>query len=79
MKKISAIALVFTLTALLFAGCRDTTNTTPTTTKQPATSAATQSTVLPAPDITLPMDTTTTTVPGGSSSTTGSAARGPRY
>lgn len=73
MKKFSVIALVFALTALLFAGCRNTTNPT-TTTKLPATSATTQSTVLPSPDITLPMDTT-----APENTTLSPAARGPRY
>lgn len=77
MKKTCALALILVLSALVFAGCRDTTNT--TTTKTPATSATTQSTILPAPDITLPMDTTTTTEPDPTNTTTGSAARGPRY
>lgn len=78
MKKVCALALVLALSALIFAGCRDMTNTT-STTKIPATSATTQSTVLPSPDITLPMDTTTTTEPTPTDSTTGAAARGPRY
>lgn len=74
MKKVCALALVLALSALIFAGCRDMTNTT-STTKTPATSATTQSTVLPAPDITLPMDTTAPT----ESVSTAPAARGPRY
>ncbi len=76
MKKICTIGLVLALTALLFAGCRDMTNTTSGTTL-PATSAATQSTVLPAPDITLPMDSTNSSVPDPS--VTDPAAKGPRY
>lgn len=75
MKQRYAVALIFVLSALIFAGCRDMTNTT-STTKTPATSATTQSTVLPAPDITLPMDTT---VPETTDFSTGAAARGPRY
>lgn len=70
MKKVYSMILVLVLVALLFAGCRDTGSTTPSTTN-PATSAATQPTILPSPDMTLPIDTTPTT---GSPS-----ARGPRY
>lgn len=73
MKRLCIIGLVLVMTALVFAGCRDMTNT---TTKAPATSAATQTTVLPSPDITLPMDTT---APETTAPTTGPAARGPRY
>lgn len=80
MKKRYTIGLALVLTALLFAGCRDMTNPTSGTTV-PATSAATQATILPAPDITLPMDTTVpetteTTIP---ETTVRPSARGPRY
>lgn len=72
MKNFSVLALVFALTATVFAGCRNTTNT--TTTTLPATSAATQTTMIPSPDITLPLDTSAaedTSLPP--------AARAPRY
>ncbi len=82
MKKRYALGLIFVLTALLFAGCRDMPDSTGSTTV-PATSAATQPTVLPSPDITLPLDTSVpnTTEPETTitEATTRPSARGPRY
>lgn len=69
MRKFCIFGLVIGLTCLLFTGCRDMTGS---TTAGSATSAATQSTAIPSPDITLPMDTT---APNG----TGGTVRGPRY
>lgn len=70
MRKRYAIALLAVLTALLFAGCRD--NMTDDTTSR--TSTAEQTTVLPAPEVTLPLDTTPST-----GTAKRPAARGPRY
>lgn len=82
MKKGYALGLMLMLTTLLFAGCRDMQNSTGSTTV-PATSAATQPTVIPSPDITLPLDTTVpdTTEPETTiaEATTRPSARGPRY
>lgn len=78
MKKLPLIVLLPVLTLTLFTACRNNNAATGTsTTKRPATSAATQTTLLPSPDITLPIGTTSTGTPD--TTATRPAARGPRY
>lgn len=73
MKKFCTAALVLALFGALLAGCRGTNAPTAThTTKVPATSAATQTTVLPSPDIPLPTDTA---APATTTATTPAARR----
>ena len=94
MKKACIITLIFVLMAVLFAGCRNMGDTTPTTIK-PTTSSSTRPTVVPTPEIPMPSGTSTvpstptnpgrpdtTTMPSGTEmpGRSGRAAtRSPRY
>lgn len=62
MKKASILALIFVLTATLFAGCRNMGNNTTGTNMTPASSSS--STMLPLPERPLPSGPSTTN-PGG--------------
>ena len=72
MKKICSIALIFVLTATLFAGCRGGGSTNPTTTVAPNASSSTRPTVMPKPEVPMPSGTNTTT-PGNGAAHGGSA------
>lgn len=74
MKKRCAIAVVCLMVTLAFAGCRDDMGN-DTTSKAPATTTAPQTTLLPSPEVTLPIDTT---APEASGAKRPSAGR-PRY
>lgn len=93
MKKMCSIALIFVLTATLFAGCRGGNSTNPTT---PSVTSSTQPTVMPKPEDPMPSGTNTTApggnggqLPGGTSDPEGTpgvpgrmmrpSAQGPRY